>query len=189
MHDMDARTLHTRLGGGGCVAFPMFPLLKCRFFEPLARPRGGLGPRKENSPWRRSRPPMAAARAAARTAARPRSRTASRPRSRTARRPASRIRWDRVARTTLLIVLVVVLFSFLGPATKYVRSWQLARETPAAVRHWGTGNAPIERESKLLKDPGQVGLRARQMGMARPGERVYVVRGLPTSRSLPSGGC
>jgi cell division protein FtsB len=124
---------------------------------------------------------MAAARAAPRTAARPRRRTASRPRSRPARRPAAKIRWDRVARTTLLIVLVVVLFSFLGPATKYFRSWQLARETRGEVRQLRTDNARLTQEAKLLQNPGQIELRARQMGMARPGERVYVVRGLPKS--------
>ena len=79
-------------------------------------------------------------------------------------------------------MLVVVLFSFLGPATKYVRSWQLARETRGQVKQLSTDNARLKREAKLLKDPGQVELRARQMGMARPGERVYVVRGLPKSR-------
>ena len=79
----------------------------------------------------------------------------------------------------LLVVLVMVLFSFLGPATKYVRTWQLARETRGEVGHLRDDNARLRREAKLLKNPQQVELRARQLGMARPGERVYVVRGLP----------
>jgi cell division protein FtsB len=120
---------------------------------------------------------MAAARAAARPQARPKSRPRSRPRP--ARRQARGIRWDRVARTTLLVVLVMVLFSFLGPATKYFRTWHLARETRGEVRQLRDDNARLRREAKLLGDPQQVELRARQLGMARPGERVYVVRGLP----------
>jgi cell division protein FtsB len=123
---------------------------------------------------------MAAARAAARPRARPKSRPRSRPRS--ARRQAGAIRWDRVARTTLLVVLVTVLFSFLGPATKYVRSWQLARETRGEVRQLRDDNARLRHEAKLLDDPQQIELRARQLGMARPGERVYVVRGLPKAK-------
>ena len=82
----------------------------------------------------------------------------------------------------MLIVLVMVLFSFLGPATKYVRTWQLARETRSEVKQLRTDNAQLRREAKVLKDPVQIELRARQLGMARPGERVYVVRGLPKPR-------
>jgi cell division protein FtsB len=121
---------------------------------------------------------MATARAAA-----ARSRTRAKPRARRApsraRRPAQGIRWDRVARTTLLVVLLAVLVSFLGPATKYFRTWQLARETRAEVQNLREDNAHLRRQARVLKDPVQVELRARQLGMARPGERVYVVRGLP----------
>jgi cell division protein FtsB len=124
---------------------------------------------------------MATARAAAtRPRARPKPR--ARPRPRGGRRPAQGIRWDRVARTMLLVVLLAVLISFLGPATKYVRTWQLARETRSEVRQLKTDNEHLRRQAKLLKDPQQIELRARQLGMAKPGERVYVVRGLPKNR-------
>jgi cell division protein FtsB len=116
---------------------------------------------------------------ATRAAARPKPR--AKPRTRARARPARGIRWDRVARTMLLVVLVMVLISFLGPATKYVRTWQLARETRGEVRGLRDDNARLRGQAKLLKDPQQVELRARQLGMARPGERVYVVRGLPKS--------
>jgi cell division protein FtsB len=124
---------------------------------------------------------MATARAAA-TRPRARPKTSARSRPRGARRPAQGIRWDRVARTMLLVVLLAVLVSFLGPATKYVRTWQLARETRGEVTQLKTDNARLRRRAKLLKDPQQVELRARQLGMAKPGERVYVVRGLPKDR-------
>jgi cell division protein FtsB len=121
---------------------------------------------------------MATARAAAaRTRARPKPR--ARTRSGGVRRQAQGIRWDRVARTMLLVVLLAVLVSFLGPATKYVRTWQLARETRGEVTQLKHDNQRLRREARTLKDPEQVQLRARQLGMARPGERVYVVRGLP----------
>jgi cell division protein FtsL len=118
--------------------------------------------------------------AAARPRARPKTRT--RTRVRTDRRPAQGIRWDRVARTMLLVVLLAVVISFLGPATKYIRTWQLARDTRSQVQQLKTDNARLRQEAKVLKDPQQVQLRARQLGMARPGERVYVVRNLPKNR-------
>ena len=124
---------------------------------------------------------MATARAAAaRTKAR--SKPRARPRPGGIRRQAEGIRWDRVARTMLLVALFGVLISFLGPATKYVRTWQLARETRSEVRELKVDNQRLRRQAKLLRDPHQVELRARQLGMARPGERVYVVRGLPRRR-------
>jgi cell division protein FtsB len=82
----------------------------------------------------------------------------------------------------LLVVLLAVLVSFLGPATKYVRTWQLARETRAEVRDLRDDNARLRRQARVLKEPEQIELRARQLGMARPGERVYVVRGLPKGK-------
>ena len=125
---------------------------------------------------------MATARAAAaRKNARPKPRAPTRPRGARGR-PQQGIRWDRVARTMLLVVLLGVVVSFLGPATKYVRTWQLARETRTEVQQLKSGNALLRREAKTLKDPAQVQLRARRLGMARPGERVYVVRGLPKGR-------
>ena len=122
---------------------------------------------------------MATARAAARPRARPKTKPRPRTRQSAVRRQATGIRWDRVARSMLLVVLLAVLISFLGPATKYVRTWQLARETRGEVRSLRDDNARLRQEAKLLKDPQQIELRARQLGMARPGERVYVVRGLP----------
>jgi cell division protein FtsB len=122
---------------------------------------------------------MATARAAARPRARPKTKPRPGTRRSAARRQATGIRWDRVARTALLVVLLAVLISFLGPATKYVRTWKLAHQTRGEVRSLRDDNARLRQEAKRLKDPQQIELRARQLGMARPGERVYVVRGLP----------
>jgi cell division protein FtsB len=122
---------------------------------------------------------MATARAAARPRARPKTKPRPGTRRSAARRQATGIRWDRVARTALLVVLLAVLISFLGPATKYVRTWKLAHQTRGEVRSLRDDNTRLRQEAKRLKDPQQIELRARQLGMARPGERVYVVRGLP----------
>lgn len=89
------------------------------------------------------------------------------------------IRWDRVARLSLVFALLLVLFMYVGPATKYWESWQLGRKTRAEVATLRDDNARLRQRARALQSPQRVELEARRLGMARPGERVYVVRGLP----------
>jgi cell division protein FtsB len=79
-------------------------------------------------------------------------------------------------------VLVAIVLSYVGPATKYLRSWQLARETRSEVTRLRDDNARLRKQATKLRDPAQIDLMARNRGMARPGERVYFVRGLPKDR-------
>lgn len=89
------------------------------------------------------------------------------------------IRWDRLARVSLLVVLLLVVASYIGPATDYLRAWGLAKETRAEVRDLRSDNDRLRTRAKLLQDPQAIELEARRIGMARPGERVYVIRRLP----------
>jgi cell division protein FtsB len=84
-----------------------------------------------------------------------------------------------VARVSLLIVLLMVLLSYVGPAAKYLEAWQLAGQTRAQVQDLRKDNKRLKGEADRLRKPDQVELEARRIGMARPGERVYVVHGLP----------
>jgi hypothetical protein len=92
------------------------------------------------------------------------------------------IRWDRVARLSLLVALLLVLLSYVGPATKYWEAWHLNRETRSEVTSLRKDNARLRERTRALQNPQRVELEARRLGMARPGERVYVVRGLPNGR-------
>jgi hypothetical protein len=92
------------------------------------------------------------------------------------------IRWDRVGRVSLVVVLALVLLSYIGPATEYVRSWRLASDTRNEVHQLKHDNALMRLRAKRLKGLESVELEARKSGMARPGERVYVIRGLPKER-------
>jgi|SRR5919197_6607182 cell division protein FtsB len=108
--------------------------------------------------------------------------SAGNPGARRARPRATRrggVRWDRLARLSLLIVLGVVVLSYLGPATDYIKAWRLARETRAEVQQLHQDNERLRARTKTLASRQQVELEARKIGMARPGERVYVVHGLP----------
>lgn len=92
------------------------------------------------------------------------------------------IRWDRVARLSLLVALLLVLLSYIGPATNYWESWHLNRETRSEVQTLREDNARLRHRARDLQSTQRVELEARRLGMARPGERVYVVRGLPRDR-------
>jgi cell division protein FtsB len=79
-------------------------------------------------------------------------------------------------------VLVAILLSYIGPATSYLQSWMLARQTRSEVTELRQDNAKLRARARLLQNPRQVELEARRLGMAKPGERVYVVRNLPKDR-------
>lgn len=89
------------------------------------------------------------------------------------------IRWDRVARLSLLIALGLVLLLYIKPATRYFEAWQLSRDTKSELQQLRTDNAQLRSRKRELRRSSRVELEARRLGMARPGERVYVVRGLP----------
>jgi cell division protein FtsB len=75
--------------------------------------------------------------------------------------------------------MVAILLSYVGPAHNYLTSWRLAKQTKAEVTQLRDDNARLRARAKLLKNPRKIELEARELGMARPGERVYVVRNLP----------
>jgi cell division protein FtsB len=78
-----------------------------------------------------------------------------------------------------VLVLGAILLSYVGPTTKYFRTWRLAHQTRADVQSLRAENERLRARAARLRDPEQIELEARKIGMARPGERVYVVRGLP----------
>jgi cell division protein FtsB len=84
-----------------------------------------------------------------------------------------------LARISLLIVLGAILFSYLGPARNYLESWRLAKQTRAELQDLRTDNDRLRERAKLLRNPDAIELEARRIGMARPGERAYVIRNLP----------
>jgi cell division protein FtsB len=89
------------------------------------------------------------------------------------------IRWDRVARLSLLIALGLVLLLYIKPAARYIDAWQLSRDTNGELHQLRSDNAALRARARELRRPSRVELEARRLGMARPGERAYVVRGLP----------
>ena len=89
------------------------------------------------------------------------------------------IRWDRVARLSLLIVLALILASYVGPAASYIRAWHFAGQTRSELRQLQGENKALHKRLRQLHDPRRIELESRRIGMARPDEKVYVVKGLP----------
>ena len=119
------------------------------------------------------------------TRARSRNATASRPRRRPAarRRPAprrggSRIRWDRVGRIALTLVLAAVLYSYLNPAIALVKTYTATTAAKAEFHEMLRENKRLHRRIQTADDPIVVSRKARSQGMVAEGEIPIVVRGL-----------
>ncbi|HXS46703.1 MAG TPA: hypothetical protein VN756_04500 [Solirubrobacterales bacterium] len=120
---------------------------------------------------------------AART--RPASRTASRPKRRPAarRRPGvrqggSRIRWDRVGRVALTLVLAAVLYSYLNPAIDFFKTYTATTAAKAEFHEMLRENKRLHNRVQTAGDPMVVNRKARAQGMVAEGEIPVVVHGL-----------
>ncbi len=109
------------------------------------------------------------------------------PASATNRRPpvsplgaaALRVRWDRVGRVALLAVLLLVALAYVGPARSLLSTWQTSNAKHAQLRDLQHEHAVLLQRVQQLRDPRTVQAQARRLGMVRPGERSYVIQGLP----------
>lgn len=92
---------------------------------------------------------------------------------------ALRVRWDRVGRVALLVVLLLVALAYVGPARSLLSTWQTSNAKHAQLRDLQREHAALLRRVHQLRDPRTVQAEARRLGMVRPGEQSYVVQGLP----------
>ncbi len=93
--------------------------------------------------------------------------------------PAPQIRWDRVARIALLFVLALLVWLAIGPAASLVTTWRDARERDARVAELELANERLRERRDELREPVALEREAREMGMVSPGERAFVIEGLP----------
>ncbi len=117
------------------------------------------------APRRRTRPPPRPRRAVRRTPA---------------PTPLRRIRWDRIGRIGLLVVLIVVAGLYVQQALAYLSVRGQAHEQQSLVRNLQRQNAALTRQQSSLRNPATVEREARRLGMVRLGERPYVITGLPS---------
>jgi cell division protein FtsB len=92
---------------------------------------------------------------------------------------APRVRWDRVGRVALLLVLLLVGLLYVNPARNYVSTLQESRAKERAIAQLSSDNERLRARRDALRRTGTLEREARKLGMVRPGERAYVLRGLP----------
>jgi cell division protein FtsB len=92
---------------------------------------------------------------------------------------AHTVRWDRVGRVALLLVLVGVLGLYVKPTLTWIGTWRESHAKQAQVQALEKRNRELKARRAQLSSPGTVEREARRLGMVRPGERPYVVEGLP----------
>ena len=104
---------------------------------------------------------------------------APRPKGVPSRQSLTRVRWDRIGRISLLVVLTVVIGLYVRQGLSLLSTHTQAQEQLAIVHKLSRENARLVQARDALNDPATIERDARALGMVHPGERPYVVTGLP----------
>ena len=109
-------------------------------------------------------------------------RARARPQPRSRSSSASGIRWDRVGRLALLGVLFVILMLYVSPVVHWIQQSGTASHEQSQVRSLQAEHDMLQARLRDLHRPGAVEREARKLGMVAPGEKPYVVQGIPRGR-------
>lgn len=99
-----------------------------------------------------------------------------RPAPRRGGRRASRIRWDKLGRVVLVIVLFAVLASYVSPMLNFVDAWRDSRSERAELQDLQREYKELQSRAATLDGPDAAERAARHLGMVAPGERSYVIK-------------
>ena len=101
------------------------------------------------------------------------------PRRRVQRRVGpSRIRWDRVGRIALVLVLFGVMVSYLNPMVNLLEAWQGSKSNDQQLAQLKQERLELTKQLREASSPASLEREARRLGMVKPGEHAYVVKGL-----------
>jgi cell division protein FtsB len=89
------------------------------------------------------------------------------------------VRWDRVGRVSLLVVLCVVAGLYVQQGLAYLAVRSQASHQRAIVQQLTRSNAALRAQQRALNNPAKILRDARSLGMVRVGEHPYEVTGLP----------
>jgi hypothetical protein len=120
---------------------------------------------------------MATRAQAGRSRSAPRRRPAARKARPAARSGPSRIKWDRVGRVALTLVLVAVLYSYLGPSVDFVKTYTGTTAAKAKLHDLLEQDRRLHNRIQSADDPLVVDREARAQGMIAEGETPVVIRG------------
>ncbi|HUO74480.1 MAG TPA: septum formation initiator family protein [Solirubrobacteraceae bacterium] len=102
-----------------------------------------------------------------------------RPRRVPSRGQPVRVRWDRLGRIGLLLVLLVVAGLYVKQGLSLLSTRAQAEQQLSIVHRLTRENAQLVKERDSLSNPATIERDARALGMVRTGERPYVITGLP----------
>jgi cell division protein FtsB len=91
-----------------------------------------------------------------------------------ARRTPSRIKWDRVGRIALVLVLFAVAYSYLNPAINLFETYKSTTAAKAEFHHLLQENKRLHRSIQSADNPAVVAAAARKQGMVAAGETPFV---------------
>ncbi len=109
----------------------------------------------------------------------PRRRPAARKRRPAARSGPSRVKWDRVGRIALVLVLIAVGYSYLNPAIDFVKTYTGTTAAKEKLHVLLNENKALHHRVQSAEEPLVIEQNGREQGMVAEGERPARVRGLP----------
>ena len=100
------------------------------------------------------------------------------PRARRRGRAATRVKWDKIGRVALVLVLAAVLAAYISPSLNFLDAWQGSKAEHANLADLKRENERLQRRIATLQQPGAAERAARKTGMVGVTEGAYVVEGL-----------
>jgi cell division protein FtsB len=88
------------------------------------------------------------------------------------------VRWDRVGRVALVLVLFGVMVSYLNPVVSLVDAWRDSKASEERLAELKAEHAQLEQQVQQASSPLTMEREARKLGLVKPGERAYVIEGL-----------
>jgi cell division protein FtsB len=79
----------------------------------------------------------------------------------------------------LLVVLLGVVALYVGPSISFFHTYKEAEAKRGEVRALQAENARLRARKQALRSPATLEQEARRLGLVKPGEKPFVVKGLP----------
>jgi cell division protein FtsB len=91
------------------------------------------------------------------------------------------VRWDRLGRIALLLVLAALLYLYLSAGVRLFTTWSAERRDNAAVAALKREHTLLARQRASLGRQSTLEAEARRLGMVKAGEQPFVITGLPNN--------
>ena len=96
-----------------------------------------------------------------------------------AARTGGGVQWDRVGRFALLAVAILIVALYVGPIISLFETTRESGQRQQELQQLEQRNQQLKQRKNALGDPATLEREARRLGKVRPGERPYVIEGLP----------